>query len=179
MLEMRLRVLGPAACCALAILSAPAAGATRTTADARPQALWQAYPLTANDRGVAAAPTTSSPQRVASTTLADTTTAPHSTAAPERSPTRRTLVVVAAVVVGIVIGLIPALIVGAVIGVTPWPRLRRRSASPATSALPALELADDDTHDPDAELYFGGQRYRVEDLRRTISARLATQRDDR
>jgi hypothetical protein len=170
----RLRVLGPAVCCVLAILSTPAAGATRTAADPRPQALWQAYPLTPGHDGnldaVRVAPAT---QPLASTLPVGT-----ATAAPGRSPMGKVLVVVAAVVVGIVLGLIPALIIGAIVGVIPWPwRLRRRSAQPAMSAPPALALPEDDAEDPDAELYFGGQRYRVEDLRRTISARLATDRD--
>jgi hypothetical protein len=172
-MQLRLRVLGPAVCCVLAISSTSAAGATRTAAD--PRALWQAYPLTQNERGVRAVPTTPGPQRVAATELAGTTTLPRATAVHNR----RSFIVVAAVAVGVVLGLIPALIVGAVMGVTPWPRLRRRSASPATSVPPPVEPPDDDgAADPEAELYFDGQRYRVEDLRRTISARLATERQD-
>jgi hypothetical protein len=174
----RLRVLGPAVCCVLAILSTPAAAATRTAADPRPQALWQAYPLTAGHEGApsgaAGAPAT---RPVASTLPIGTTTA-----ASGGPSARKLLVVVAAVVLGIVLGLIPALVIGAVVGVIPWPRrLRRRPvrSAPAATQPPALELPDDDGEAPDAELYFGGQRYRVEDLRRTISARLATERDGR
>jgi hypothetical protein len=89
------------------------------------------------------------------------------------------LFVLAAVVVGIVLGLIPALIIGAMVGVIPWPRRLRRRSAQAAPAPPAVQPPDDDADDHDAELYFGGQRYRVEDLRRTISERLATDRNGR
>ncbi len=169
----RLRVLGPAMCCVLAILATPAAGATRTVANPRPQALWQAYPLTSRHEATAEGVRVARRTRPVASTLPIGTT----TAAPGRSPVHRIVVVAAAVVVGIVLGLIPALIIGAIIGVIPWPRrLRTRFARSATSVPqpPALEPPEHDAEDPDAELCFGGQRYRVEDLRRTISARLAS-----
>jgi hypothetical protein len=153
------RLLGVAVCCALAIAVAvaavPALGATRTSENPEPQALWQAYPI---EQGTGAAPAT--PDRSAARTPhRSTTTSSHGSAtrrsaatarhiaspslrgadgAGKRGSALKDVVVVAAVIVGVVVGLIPAVLIAAILGLAPWPRrLRTRRRAPPAPARSA------------------------------------------
>jgi hypothetical protein len=213
MLVTRLRMLGPAACCALALVATLAAGAARAD-QPQPDVLWNAFPLDPATGGQANG---SQHATTADVRSPSSTAQGRSSTAPKRSSVLKIVVVVAAVVVGIVIGLIPALILGAFLGVVPRPRLvrprRRAPPAPARSgpartqpldtrvvfdprppepepaalrtlvpaqvhaALPAP--VDDElvsARDRHRELYdaaYADQLYRIQTLRRTISAGLA------
>lgn len=136
------RVLATAAACAVGLVATLAAPTSRAQAP-DPKPLWDAYPLqqrVAGDRQGSQPAMT--PTAAAKRHAARAATPPAARRGSSHSATPKTVAVVAAVLTGIVIGLIPALLLGTGLRVAPRPRLARlRRRATARAIRPGAERA--------------------------------------